>query len=88
MADNDNQNELRWAHLMEKIEAIAESIAKIEKRIDKEHERIDKERDAICDRLRDVEMDGALLKQRVYFISGGISGVVGAAIAGAAKLLG
>lgn len=70
----ENQDDVRWAHLMDKVDSIASTVEKIEERIDKEHNNI-------SDRLRVIELNAALLKQRVYFISAGISGVVGTAVA-------
>lgn len=78
---NGESQSLRWEHLMEKIEAIAKSITKIEQKIEKEH-------DEIFNRLRSCELECALLKQRVYFISAAISGTVGAVIAIGAKWFG
>ena len=49
---------------------------------------IDKEHDELFERLRKAELHLARLRQRVYFISAGISTVVGAGIAIRAKLLG
>ncbi len=68
------ESEDRWRALMEKITTLVQSVDKLD--------------NEIFERLRKVELEHALLKQRVYFISAGISGGVGAAIAGAAKLLG
>lgn len=70
----DSQSDVRWSHLMDKIDAIVLTVDKIEERINEEHNKI-------SDRLRVIELNAALLKQRVYFISAGISGGVGTVIA-------
>ena len=59
---------------MDKVDSISSTVEKIETKIDKDH-------NDISDRLRVIELNAALLKQRVYFISAGISGGVGTVIA-------
>ena len=66
----ESQNDVRWARLIDKVDAIALTVDKIEEN-----------NNDISDRLRVIELNAALLKQRVYFISAGISGGVGTVIA-------
>jgi len=74
-------DEARWGQLMERVDSIDHTVNKIESKIEKRHEEI-------FSRMRTSELELALLRQRVYFISAGISGGIGAVIAGAVKIFG